>query len=139
MEYRLSHRYDTMPDETPVLIAGAGPAGLATAITLARQGIESVMVERRVHRNAHPRATGISTRSMELLRAWGLETAALAGGVDVEWVGRAGESLATMDRGASFPLGMPTRDEAAAISPAAPACIPQDHLEPVLMREVRRL
>lgn len=139
MDYRLSHEYDTMPDETPVLIAGAGPAGLATAITLARQGIESVVVERRRGRGTHPRATGISTRSMEMLRAWGLETAALAGGVEVEWVGRAGESLAAMDRGTSFPLGMPTRAEAAAISPAAPACIPQDHLEPVLARELRRL
>src|SRR3954454_6238353 len=139
MEYRLSHEYGTMPGETPVLIAGAGPAGLATAITLARQGIESLVIERRVRPGAHPRATGISTRSMELLRAWGLEAAATAGGVDVEWVGRASETLASVDRGVSLPLGMPTRAEAAEISPCAPACIPQDHLEPVLAREARRL
>src|SRR3954471_24738289 len=99
MEYRLSHEYDTMPDETPVLIAGAGPAGLATAITLARQGIEPVVIERRARPGAHPRATAISTRSMEILRAWGLETAAGAGGVDVDWVGRASETLASVDRG----------------------------------------
>src|SRR4051794_1235423 len=139
MEYRPSHEYATMPAETPVLIAGAGPAGLATAITLSRHGIASVVVERRNRRGAHPRATGISTRSMELLRSWGLESAATAGGVDVEWTGRATESLATVARGRSFPLGMPTRSEAAAISPTAPACIPQDHLEPVLTRELHRL
>ena len=34
--------------ETPVLIVGAGPAGLTTAITLAHQGVASLLVERRV-------------------------------------------------------------------------------------------
>ena len=34
-------------DDVPVLIAGAGPAGLTTAVTLARQGVESLLVERR--------------------------------------------------------------------------------------------
>ncbi|HET7516198.1 MAG TPA: FAD-dependent monooxygenase, partial [Actinomycetes bacterium] len=33
-------------DELPVVIAGAGPAGLVAAITLARNGVRSLLVER---------------------------------------------------------------------------------------------
>jgi putative polyketide hydroxylase len=64
---------------TPVLIVGAGPAGLVAAITLARQGIASLLVERRPSTSPFPRATGISTRSMELFRSWGLEEEVRAG------------------------------------------------------------
>jgi 2-polyprenyl-6-methoxyphenol hydroxylase-like FAD-dependent oxidoreductase len=68
----------------PVVIVGAGPAGLAAAIALARRGVESLIVDQRHKRSSLPRATTISTRSMELIRAWGLEQEILAGGVDVE-------------------------------------------------------
>lgn len=54
----------------PVLVAGAGPAGLVTAITLARLGVQVLVVERRAELSPFPRATGISTRSMELIRSW---------------------------------------------------------------------
>jgi flavin-dependent dehydrogenase len=33
--------------EVPVLVVGAGPAGLTTAVALARQGIQVLLVERR--------------------------------------------------------------------------------------------
>ena len=57
--------------EVPVVIVGAGPAGLVAAITLARYGVGSLLVER--HPAAPlPRATVVSTRTMELLRSWGL-------------------------------------------------------------------
>ncbi len=59
--------------ELPVLIVGAGPAGLITATTLARYGIESLLVERRPGLSPLPRANAASTWSMELLRTWGLE------------------------------------------------------------------
>ena len=59
--------------EVPVLVAGAGPAGLAAAAVLARYGVETLLVERRRRPSGLPRATAISTRSMELLRSLGLE------------------------------------------------------------------
>jgi 2-polyprenyl-6-methoxyphenol hydroxylase-like FAD-dependent oxidoreductase len=37
------------------------------------------------------------------------------------------------------PIGLPTREQAAVISPTGPACVPQDHLEPVLLDYVRGL
>jgi putative polyketide hydroxylase len=59
--------------QIPVLIVGAGPAGLVAAAELARHGIEPLVIERRPRGFDHPRATALSTWSMELLRSWGLE------------------------------------------------------------------
>ena len=118
-------------EQLPVLIAGAGPAGLAAALSLARLGVETMLVERRAELSSLPRATVVSLRSMELIRSWGVEDAVLEGGVDVEWHGWQSETLANVAAGAMWPTGIPTREQAAALSPTAPACVPQDHLEPV--------
>jgi putative polyketide hydroxylase len=123
----------------PVLIAGAGPAGLTAAITLARHGIESLVVERRREPSRLPRATAISTRSMELLRSFGLEDEVLAGAVDVEWLGWVCETLANANAGSAAQLGLPTRAQSAVLSPSAPACVSQDHLEPILLDHLRSL
>jgi 2-polyprenyl-6-methoxyphenol hydroxylase-like FAD-dependent oxidoreductase len=69
----------THPDDrpqTPVLIAGAGPAGLAAASELAWHGIRSVVVEpRREVSQLRPRAKTTSARTMELFRRWGVADA----------------------------------------------------------------
>src|SRR5215208_1014321 len=57
--------------DVPVLVVGAGPAGLAAALELARHDIPSLLIERRTTLSSHPRATGLSLRSMELVRTWG--------------------------------------------------------------------
>ncbi len=75
--------------EIDVLVVGAGPAGLTAAATLRRlRGRGARVVERKHRLSSHPRATVVSTRSMELLRSWGLEDEILAGGADVEWRAR---------------------------------------------------
>jgi putative polyketide hydroxylase len=131
---------DTMRnEESPVVIVGAGPAGLAAAISLARLGGETMLVERRAELSSLPRATVVSLRSMELMRSWGVEDAIRAGGVDVEWRGWQSKTLATVSAGSMWPVGIPTREQAAVLSPTAPACVPQDHLEPVLLEHLRSL
>lgn len=55
----------------PVLIVGAGPVGLSMALCLARQNISSLIVEKHSGRTPHPRARGVSMRTMELFRQWG--------------------------------------------------------------------
>ncbi|MGH3938674.1 MAG: FAD-dependent monooxygenase [Pseudonocardiaceae bacterium] len=120
----------------PVLIVGAGPAGLTTAITLAHQGIESLLIERRADLSELPRATVISTRSMELLRSWGLESRIHAGAVDVTSAAWRTITLASGE-GSVMPIGLPNRAQAAAISPTGPVWAPQDHLESVLLAHLR--
>jgi 2-polyprenyl-6-methoxyphenol hydroxylase-like FAD-dependent oxidoreductase len=60
--------------ETPVLIVGGGPVGLALALDLGWRGIECLLVdalERDGYRN-HPRANLINSRTMEFCRRWGV-------------------------------------------------------------------
>ena len=124
--------------DVPVLIVGAGPAGLTAAITLARYGIGSLLVERRADLPSIPRATAVSTRTMELFRSWGLEDEIRSGGVDVEWSAWLTETLASGE-GSAMPLGYPSPEQAAVVSPTMPASVPQDHLEPVLLNHLRSL
>jgi putative polyketide hydroxylase len=122
--------------EFPVLIVGAGPAGLLTASTLARYGIESLLVERRPGLSRLPRANAASTWTMELLRAWGLEDEVRASAVDAEPRGWIAETLAD-PAGFEMPASFPSLEQSAAISPSAPAVIGQDELEPIVLRHLR--
>jgi putative polyketide hydroxylase len=121
----------------PVVIVGAGPAGLVAATTLARRGVGSLLLERNPGLSPLPRATAVSTRTMELLRSWGLEDDARAGQLDIAYVGAfATETLASPE-GEVLPVGVATYEQAAAVSPTTVAGVPQDHLEPVLLGHLR--
>jgi putative polyketide hydroxylase len=126
--------------EIDVLVVGAGPAGLTAAATLRRYGADVLVVERKERLTSHPRATVVSTKSMELLRSWGLEDRMSAGGMpEVEWMARASETLADAENGRVVTLGLPTKEQAAVLSPVAPLCVPQDHTERVLVDHARSL
>ncbi|HET6773223.1 MAG TPA: FAD-dependent monooxygenase [Acidimicrobiales bacterium] len=122
-----------------VLIVGAGAAGLAVAAALGHHGVATLVVEQRPEPSTLPRATVISTRSMELLRAWGLEDEVLAGGVDADvWLWEC-PTLARAGEGRAHAVGYPSREQAAVVSPSAPGTVPQDWLEAVLRRHVGSL
>lgn len=55
-----------------VLIAGAGPVGLAAAIELGRRGIRCLVVERNDRVGYAPRAKTTNVRTREHLRRWGI-------------------------------------------------------------------
>ena len=57
---------------TDVLIAGAGPVGLALACELGRYGIDCTLIEKRDGALAVPKMSAVSARNMEFCRRWGL-------------------------------------------------------------------
>jgi 2-polyprenyl-6-methoxyphenol hydroxylase-like FAD-dependent oxidoreductase len=72
--------------ETPVLIAGAGPTGLALALWLARLGVKARIVDRNAGPADYSRALGVQPRTLEFYRQLGFAEEAVAGGVEVAGV-----------------------------------------------------
>ncbi|MGH9136197.1 MAG: FAD-dependent monooxygenase [Acidimicrobiales bacterium] len=119
-----------------MLVVGAGPCGLLAGMTLARYGLDVQVVEQREGGYNLSRALVISTRGMELMRRFGLEEAVRAGAAEVEPTALVTETLVA-DDGAVMPLGYPSDEEAARVSPTRPSWTPQSHHEPLLLAHLQ--
>jgi 2-polyprenyl-6-methoxyphenol hydroxylase-like FAD-dependent oxidoreductase len=129
----------TAPDvDTDVLVVGAGPGGLATAVTALRHGARVLVVERRGETSTVPRATGISVRTMELFRAWKIAPAVRAVGVDCEPSFAVRHTLQDPPM-LEIPVGYPDWRDGLHLSPETPILCPQDLVEPLLVDQVRVL
>src|SRR5215467_5671867 len=118
--------------DTPVLVVGAGPVGLSAAILLARQGVKSLLIERHASTTNHPKSRAVLTRTMEILRPWGVEDALRAqalpaGAFRFIWI----ESLAGREIGRVEP---PNRDVPGPNSPNYICMVAQDAFEAHLRR-----
>ena len=58
--------------DSPVLIIGGGPVGLALAADLGWRGVGCVLVERSDGTIEHPKTQNINMRTMEFCRRWGI-------------------------------------------------------------------
>ena len=58
--------------DAAVVVVGGGPVGLAMALELGLRGHEVVVFESGDGRVDHPRAGGLSIRTMEFCRRWGV-------------------------------------------------------------------
>jgi 2-polyprenyl-6-methoxyphenol hydroxylase-like FAD-dependent oxidoreductase len=67
-------------DRVPVLIVGAGGAGLSLALLLRQQGIHAMLIERRSDISWVPRARNLNFRTLEVFRGLGLEGEVRAAG-----------------------------------------------------------
>nr|WP_294501959.1 FAD-dependent monooxygenase [uncultured Rhodopila sp.] len=70
----------SLPSETEVLIVGAGPAGLAAAVTLAGQGVPFVLIDRLKAPETTSRAAAVHARTLEVLEKLGVAEAMVAAG-----------------------------------------------------------
>ena len=64
--------------DTDVVIIGAGPAGMSTAIELGTRGIRVLLVERNLRTGMAPRAKTTNVRTRTHLRRWGIADALAA-------------------------------------------------------------
>jgi 2-polyprenyl-6-methoxyphenol hydroxylase-like FAD-dependent oxidoreductase len=122
--------------DVPVLIVGGGPTGLCSSIMLSRLGIGSLLVEKHADTANHPKAVGITTRTMELFRQWGIEERVRAVSMSVDFVSSVRPALAGPEI-QRMTLGYPDADLARTLSPTAPAACAQDFLEPILLAHAR--
>jgi 2-polyprenyl-6-methoxyphenol hydroxylase-like FAD-dependent oxidoreductase len=74
-----------LSSDTPVLIVGGGPVGLAVAIELGRRGIACTLVEQFDGTIHHPRATAQNARTMEFFRRWGVSDAVRESGMPADF------------------------------------------------------
>lgn len=124
-------------EHVPVLISGAGYAGLTAALMLSLRGVPCLLAERRGALSDHPRAHGFSLRSLELLRqAPGLEK-------DLLLAARAepGDTTIMIAETVGGPpieiLAAPNGFDTRTLSPAPLCSAGQDRAEPVLLRHAR--
>jgi putative polyketide hydroxylase len=121
-----------MPTRTPVLVVGGGVVELTTALFVAKHQVSCVLVERRPDLLLHPRARGLTPRTMEVYRQVGLEQpildAAYAGpGYTYQPV-----QATTLSDAEYHVPDEPAEDDGSGASPCGFGPIDQDKLEHLL-------
>ena len=84
-----------LPTRTEIAIVGAGPTGLALAVTLAAAGVDFVIVDRLAEGANTSRAAVVHARTLEVLDELGAAEALIARGIP----GRPGSPSATARAG----------------------------------------
>ncbi len=119
-------------NDSPVLIAGAGPTGLALALWLTRLGVRVRIIDRSTGPGLTSRALAVQVRTLEFYRQLGFADLVIDGGVEIAglnfWVQGA--------RAARLPL----RQIGEGLSPYPFALVyPQDAHERLLIAQLEKL
>lgn len=135
-----SRRHD---EDVPVLIVGGSVVGLSMALFLAQHGIPALLVEQHATTSIHARAGGFNTRTMELFRQVGIESAIFEQETPPEQLGERGLRVESL-MGKVLDTTEATAHQQANIinpftSPTRTAMIGQDKLEPILQKHAREL
>jgi len=123
--------------DCPVLVVGAGAAGLSMATLLARRGVQSILIEKRREVFVYPKARNLTFRALEILRGVGLGPAVNA---SAEHISNMIRKRTLSDAESSPILNADSFPSAEAVSPEpfGQFC-PQNKLESILLSEARRL
>jgi 2-polyprenyl-6-methoxyphenol hydroxylase-like FAD-dependent oxidoreductase len=128
----------TTPPDVEVVVVGAGPAGLVAAVTLARYGVDVVVLDKRPAVSALPRAVGVTVRQMELFRSWGVEEQLRSRADHVDLTVLEVDTVVEAGNGTRRRINVPDHDQSEVVSPTSSVRVAQDDLEEVLLAELGR-
>ena len=119
-------------ERIPVLIVGAGGAGLSLSLLLQQQGISSMLIERRSDISWVPRARNLNFRTLEVFLGLGLEEEVQAAGTRVSHGFRKSSLASHQEEELLDPTSLtPPNLEDISLEPFMLYC-PQSRLEPLL-------
>lgn len=124
-------------EHVPVLIVGAGGAGLSLSLMLSQQNIPSLLIERRKDISWFPRARNLNFRTLEIFRGLGLDAQVRAAGKRVSRMFRKQSLAASEQEELLDPISLVEHLDEISPEPLSWYC-PQSALEPLLLAEVRR-
>lgn len=126
--------------DVDVLISGAGPVGLSSALLLRQLGVSVAVVEAREGTRRAPQAHVVSSRTLEILTGVGVPEARLRelatpfGEIPaIRWV----DSLTGTQHGCFELVNAERAEKILSATPTPIANISQDRLEPLLLEEAR--
>ncbi|MBT2482641.1 NAD(P)/FAD-dependent oxidoreductase [Streptomyces sp. ISL-94] len=122
-----------LPARTEVAIVGAGPTGLALAVTLAQAGVDFVLLDRQAEGANSSRAAVVHARTLEVL-----DELDPSGGLSAELVGRGIPVSRFQIRDGARPLAAVRFDGLRTAHPYA-LMVPQYETEAVLLARLRAL
>src|SRR5579859_5940840 len=123
-------------EQVPVLIVGAGGAGLSLSLQLLQQGIRPLLIERRSDISIYPRARNLNFRTLEVMRGLGLAAEVHAAGSRISQV-IFKETLASKQEHTFDPSTLMGQAENLSPDPFGWHC-PQSQLEPVLLHAAKQ-
>lgn len=123
---------------TEVLVVGAGLGGTATAMFLAKRGVDVLLIERHESTSIHPRASGQFPRTMEFLRIGGVDEQVKAAAADNGLKVKVAETV----RGPVFQSIVEDFTEAKSaiegLTPAGWGSASQDQTEPIMLAQAEK-
>src|SRR6266567_135957 len=124
-------------EHVPVLIVGAGGAGLSLSLLLLQQGIHPLLIERRSDISWVTRERNINFRTLEVLRGLGLAAEVQAAGTRISQVIFKERLADSKQENTLDPTTLAEYSEALSPDPFGWHC-PQSRLEPLLLATARQ-
>jgi 2-polyprenyl-6-methoxyphenol hydroxylase-like FAD-dependent oxidoreductase len=125
---------------TDVLIAGAGPVGMALGADLSLRGVDILLADASDGKLEHPRVGTVGPRSMELFRRWGLAEPVRSAGwpadhsLDIAWM-----TALNGHEIYRIPFGTTASRQTPAFTPEPEQVCPQHWLNPLMSKHLAGL
>src|SRR5271157_727443 len=116
--------------DVPVMIVGAGPVGLTLAAGLAKQGICSIVIEKKPKLDEHSRALAVQASALQLLSSYGMADEFMQAGCFLRHI-----NLHDVDRN-KVVLRMSFDEIATETAYPGVLFLPQDRVEHILLHRI---